>query len=164
MVVISRFLSAMNQHISCHNLKKQQEVQTHFWTIRLFHINRRSNDQSSWTRAVGRASHFSSQIHLTRVLALIYSAALPRGDVPHLHVRRLITQYRVREQKVQHIVFLSRSVLNYEMSFFRDIIMCWSMTKPKQRGNDISTVILNHEWNISCFSHVLGLFVKWTYL
>ncbi len=50
------------------------------------------------------------------------------------------------------------------MSFFRDIIMCWSMTKPKQRGNDIFTVILNHEWNISCFSHVLGLFVKWTYL
>ncbi len=66
------------------------------------------------TRAVGRASHFSSQIHLTRVLALIYSAALPRGDVPHLYIRRLITQYRVREQKVQHIVFLSRSVLNYE--------------------------------------------------
>lgn len=56
-----------------------------------FHINRKSNDQSSWTRAAGRSSNFSSEIHLTRVLSLIYSAALPRADAPHLRVPRRTT-------------------------------------------------------------------------
>lgn len=55
------------------------------------------------TRAVGRASHFSSQIHLTRVLALIYSTALPRGDVPHLHVLHRTAAHHAIESPAHHL-------------------------------------------------------------